>query len=705
MQSGAVSPQAVRFGVFEVDFSAAELRKRGRKIPLQDQPFKVLALLLRSRGELVTREELQRALWPGDTFGEFDEGLNKAIQKLRQALDDSTDNPRFIETLPRKGYRFIAAVESIPAEVCLTAPEPHPGLPAWLPKREIVAWSLVAFLSLVLMIVASVRQRPSEAHVVRFQIVPPENVITYQDDVPAVSPNGRHLVFRGTDPDGKSHVWVHSLDSTATQSLPGIEEENGIPFYPFWSPDSRFVAFFQNGKLKKIDITAGGLPRVLCDAPFNIGGAAWSQSGTILFSSHSALYRVSSDGGEPTLALGLDKSRKELWQLYPHFLPDGRHFLYLSKSSDATRSGIYLASLGSNQTRRLLSSDSNAAYTPPGFLIFGQQEKLLVQPFDERTLRLTGDPLPLPERLARITGSSEFVFSISQTGVLAYRDPAAYKMQLAWYTRDGKRQGSVGEPGSYLQIALSPDEKRVAVERSDNIWILQLSTGVFSRLTFSEDSDPVWSPDGREFMFTSLRGGRWGLYRKVVGGRDETLTFDSGEPLFSENWLPDGRSIIMIDFRGRAFSQLQLSDAPKPEPLLKSEFAKDEPHVSPDGRWIAYNATDSGRWEVYVAAFPGFTGKRQVSSNGGGEALWRRDGKELFYLGMDGKLMAVDVKAGDVIETGAPKALFQTRLVVVAVNDQYCVTGDGQRFLLAEPVSNSAGRMNMVLNWTAALKR
>src|SRR6266852_4898664 len=284
MQPYRASSIVARFGLFEADLTAAELRKRGRKVPLQDQPFKVLALLLRSPGELVTREEVQRALWPDASFGDFDEGLNKAIQKLRQALDDSTESPRFVETIPRKGYRFIAAVENVTDEGSATARE----IPAKPRKREILAWALFAVTSLALAAVATVHfhEQPSEGHAVRFQIPVPNKadvLVEFLD----VSPNGRHVVFLGHGPDEKVQLWVHSLDSMTTRLLPGTKH----PALPFWSPDSRFVAFFdvvQTGiYLRKIDVT-GGLPQTICDTQCDsFGGGTWNRGGVILFTKSS----------------------------------------------------------------------------------------------------------------------------------------------------------------------------------------------------------------------------------------------------------------------------------------------------------------------------------------------------------------------------------------------------------------------------------
>jgi Tol biopolymer transport system component len=526
--------------------------------------------------------------------------------------------------------------------------------------------------------------------------------------MPVVSPDGRHVVYGGENLSS-NRLWIHSLDSLATQLLPETEEA----FVLFWSPDSRFVGYSTRDKLKKIDIS-GGVPETVCNAEIRLGG--WNQEGIILFVSQAGnVHRVSAAGGEVKPVLDLDKSRQETGQYWPHFLPDGRHFLYLSVTADAGKSGIYVASLDSKETRRLISAESNASYAPPGFLIYGRDETLMAQPFDAGKLRITGDPFPVAEhvRPSRFV-PSEFEFSVSQNGILVYSSGGSSNIQLAWHNRDGKRLASVGEPDACRQIALSPDEKRLAVERPDraknvwNVWILELSSGIFSRLTFSNDNDPVWSPDGRELLFMSKRHGKMGIYRKVVGGdAPETLLFESDYSIsesIPEDWLPDGKSILFMNTNGIAFFQLPLSGDRKPVLLFKSEFEKNEPIVSPDGHWVAYNSGESGRWEVYVAPFPGFTEKRQVSNSGGGQALWRKDGKELFYLTLDGKMMAVSVKGGAAIETGIPKVLFQTRLTVNPRQDHYCVTGDGMRFLFGEDVGEVTHPVTVVLNWTAGLK-
>jgi Tol biopolymer transport system component/predicted Ser/Thr protein kinase len=575
--------------------------------------------------------------------------------------------------------------------------------------RELVSWVLAAALGLALIAVAAVhfRERPLEVHPVRFTVAPPDKVTFQRYDMPAVSPDGQRLVFTASAPRGM--LWARPIDSLTARPLPGTEGA----YFPFWSPDSRFVGFFAGGKLKKIDVS-GGPAQTLCDlVGANGNGGTWNRDGVIVFARSSGpLLRVSASGGEAKPILELDKSRQEASHMWPYFLPDGRHFVYLARSTDAGRSGIRLGSLDSKETRPLISASSNASYVPPGYLVFGRQNALMAQPFDAKKLQLAGDPFPIADQVGSMLVWPGHFYSVSESGVLAYRINSSANVQLAWYNRDGERLGSVGEPGSYRQIVLSPDERQVAIERpdprtgSDDIWLLTLSSGILQRQTFSSDlhTDPNWSPDGREVAFSLSRKATADLFRKAIGGGSEELIFESDRDKYPEQWLKDG-SIVFINTNGKAFYRVALSGETKPEILFQSEFDKDEPHVSPDGRWIAYNSNESGRWEVYVASFPGFTGRRQVSNAGGVQALWRGDGKELFYLSLEGKLMAVEVKTGTAIETGPPKALFQTSVSVLPFVDQYCVTHDGQRFLFGEPLEGSATPITVVLNWAAGLKR
>ena len=713
MQPSQPSRGALRFGLFEVDLAAAELRKRDRKVLLQDQPFKVLALLLRSPGELVTREDLQRALWPSDTCGDFDEGLNKAVQKLRQALDDSTGTPRFIETIPRKGYRFIAPVESGTDEAAIEedARRVAESRRQHRRRREVLAWSLFAVASVAVGVVTAAyfRQRPTETRTLRFQIPLPAKVTFAAPDFPVVSPNGQQLVFAGVDSDGKERLWFRSLDSLTSRLLPGTEGA----FAPFWSPDSRFVAFFADGKLKKIAVT-GGTALKLCDAPCPCQGGAWGRDGTIVFAFGGVLHHIPAAGGDPGVVRQLDASRQETVNLMPQFLPDGRHFLYLSafRRAGGDEGNICLGSLDSQEVKVLISLLSNATYAPPGFLIYGQHGILLAQPFDIRKLRLAGEPFSIAEQVATSPGGAFSWFSTSENGVLVYRAVSSKMSQLAWYGRDGSRLGPVGEPGMYDVISMSPDDTHLAVqfrspERTNyDIGTLELATGIFFRQTFdsNENVSAVWSPDGRELIFSSDRRGdeKYDLYRKTVGGRAEAPILESNEGKFAQQWLKDGAILFAS---ANSFYLLPPTGERKPVLLYKTEFFKNAARVSSDGHWVAYQSRESGRWEVYIAAFPAFTEKRPVSTGGGRQPLWRKNGEEVLYLSPDGKMMSVDVNGGTRLETGVPKVLFQSPVRMDNNGQQYSVTGDGKRFVFAEPVEEGSKPFTVVLNWNAGLKR
>ena len=714
--------RVIRFGVFELDLRAGELRKQGIKIKLQDQPLQVLVMLLERPGEIVTRQELQQRLWSTDTFVDFEHSLNAAVKKLRQALGDSADNPRLVETLAKRGYRFVAPVsgavnqatgsgEASTSQLPIEAAEMGAG--NWtrgrLQKREFFALALIASTTLVLAVLATVyfRQQQVEPRVVRFQVHVPDNLILDPTEAPVISPDGRRFVFVGTAPRNKGRLWVHSLDSLTTQPLPGTENAG----LPFWSPDSRFVAFVvadpktKEWKLEKIDV-AKGVVQTICRAD-DFGGGSWSRDGIILFSESTSsegrsFYRVSASGGRPELVLPVDRSRRE--SDWPQFLPDGRHFLYrsLARPGGAENGAIYLGSLDSKVTRMLIPIASNVVYAPPGFLIYGRGSTLMAQRFDARKLQLKSEPFIVAGGVERHWDDNYSMFSASENGVLAYQSAASHNVQFAWYGRDGKRLGSIGEPGEYEGIRLSPDETRLAVDGRSGVWTADLSTGIFTRLTVrvSSASYPIWSPDGRELVFSADgAGAKTALYRKVVGGGEEELLFDSIDFKYAQQWLSEGILFLSYDIQNNTFYRLPLAGGRKPVLLLRTG-AKEDLHVSPDGRWVAYEALDSGKPEIYIATFPTFAEERQVSNKGGARPQWRRDGGELFYRGDDGELMSVSVSRGPKLRTGVPSVIFQPP---GDKWDEYCATGDGKKFIFLEKLGDAARSFIVVLNWTAAI--
>jgi DNA-binding winged helix-turn-helix (wHTH) protein/Tol biopolymer transport system component len=729
MTSQPQTPRVVRFGVFEVDLRARELRKGGLKIKIHDQPFQVLVALLEHPGEIVTREDLHQTIWLADTFVDFDHGLNTAVNKLRDALGDSADSPRFVETVPRRGYRFLPSVEvraggaaALPPVPVICESSPDSGgpvrpsvAPAWSRNRRILAWTLlVVSLAFVAVFSVPVFERPRWNLAGRFQIPMPDKIIFGSDDldVAVVSPDGQRVVISGVAPDGKRHLWIRALDSITARLLPGTE----TALLPFWSPDSRFVAYFHGSEnsLKKVTVTGGPqMPLTLCKlTQAGLGGGTWNRDGTIVFGETPFLYRVPAGGGEAKRVLTLDESRQERSHSFPQFLPDGRHFLYLSRSA-RRKAGIYVGSLDSAETRLLLPIRSNAQYVAPGFLLYGREDTLLAQPFDVKKLRLTGEPFKVAEQVDRAENFL-YIFSASETGVLVYRPIHPNKSQVTWYGRDGAQQATVGEVGVYDGLSLSPDETRLAVERPDpavggsDIWTLELSTGVLSRVTFhpSTESVPIWSADGRELVFNSDRNGELDLYRKAVGGAEEELLLASDYFKYPEQWLRDGSLLFLSGTSegGMHFGRLPAAGT-KPEILFHTDPYKGSARVSPDGRWVAYQGTETARWEVYVARYPAFTERRRVSNDGGCQPQWRKDGKELFFLGLDGKLMSAAVKGGSRLEVNRPTPLFQAPMRVDTWNRyQYAVVRDGQRFILNAPVDQGSQTFTLAINWTAGLK-
>jgi eukaryotic-like serine/threonine-protein kinase len=580
-------------------------------------------------------------------------------------------------------------------------------------RRQLLPWMFTSVVSVALLVFAVIhfRETPAEVHTVRFTVPMPDKVILTFGDYPVVSPDGRRLVMTGTSPEGKSLLWMHSLDTLITEALAGTDGA----LLPFWSPDSRFVAFSAGvggarGSLKKIDIS-GGPAQTICDLPSGVVAGAWNQDGVILFGNNAGpLLRVSADGGTPQPVTELNKSRRETGHLWPHFLPGGRSFVFAAASADTSQNSVFSGSLDSSRTQLVLGGASIVSYAPPGYLVYANKGTVLAQKFDMKSLRVTGGPFPIAERVGTfgpfLPGAE---FSVSATGILAYLAGNSGRVQLAWYHRDGKRLGSIGEPGFYPQIALSPDEKRLAVQRIEadatNLWILELASGIFSRLTFNlaGDLNPQWSTDSHELLYSSTRNGYDDLYRKSLGGGEEELIYQSTSNKGPFHWSKDGW-ILFLDGSPGEFYRVPLVGERKPVPALKSGFAKDMAAVSQDGRWVAYESIESGRWEVYVAAYPTFTGKRQVSIAGGCQPLWRRDDKELFYLTLDGKVEAVNVRTGSTLDTSAPHVLFRAPVAVNPNQGEYCVTSDGKRFVFREPTDAISAPVTVVLNWAAGLK-
>jgi eukaryotic-like serine/threonine-protein kinase len=592
------------------------------------------------------------------------------------------------------------------------------------PLRNIrVAWSVAAIIVIIAALVAGAfwyfRRAPQDAQTMRFFVSLPDTWSlatagsTGAPNPLAVSPDGHRVAFLAKSADGKYLLWVRSLDTLAAQGLTGTDGAA----HPFWSPDSRFLGFFAGGKLKKIEVS-GGPPVTLCDAPNDRGGA-WSQDGVIVFAPGypAALQKVSASGGVSTAATVLGQG--ETAHVRPFFLPDGRHFLYRVYVSSAGAGPIFVASLDSAERKLLLSADSaNVLYTQ-GHLLFLRETTLMAQPFDTRRLLLTGEAFPIAEQIQTQATPPSGVFSASGNGVLAYQTgTGAAGSQLAWFDRSGKQIGALGDSAVYGDLELSPDSKRASVSVPDqagkgrDIWVYDVARGLRTRFTFdpADELESIWSPDGSRVVFNSRRKGHLELYQKASSGAgaEEALLEDNLDK-YPVSWSPDGRFILYIGTgttTGNDLFVLPLSGDRKPFPFLNTQFNEGPGQFSPDGRWVVYASNESGRYEVYVAPFPGPGGKWQISTSGGVWPRWRHDGTEIFYLGLDNKLMAAAVNGkGASFEVGAVKPLFATR-TTFGFRYSYDVSPDGQRFLInTVPEQATSAPITVVLNWTAGLKK
>ena len=532
----------------------------------------------------------------------------------------------------------------------------------------------------------------------------------------ALSPDGRLLAYVASTPDGKSVLWLRPMDSLQAKPLAGTDGAT----YPFWSPDSRFIGFFAGGKLRKID-SSGGPPFTICDSSDGRGGT-WNRDGDILFTPavNSTIFRVSASGGPSTSVTSLDPSKNETTNRWPYFLPDGRHFLYWTGSVFAPRetlaNSVMLGSLDSKESRLLVRSHTNGIYAS-GHLLFMRQYTLLAQPFDTRSLQLTGDAVPVADPVQEGRSVAKGVFSASDDGLLTYVEGASgADRQLEWFDRSGKQAGAVPGAEAYAGVRISPDGKRLAYYLDSagyDVWSYDLARNVKTALTFGSGSGqgnnyPVWSPDGRRIIYASYREGKYGLYQKASDGSgpEEPILEAVGRIRFPTDWSPDGKFLTYIEgaLGGWAVWMLPLDGQRKPYLFHTSQFAEREASFSPDGKWAAYCSNESGDYKVYVVPFPGSGGKWQVSPQGGCGPRWRRDGKEIFYISSDNKMMATEVKSSaSSFEIGSTHELFATR--PYGVFGRFDVSADGQRFVIPFEAGQPTAAITLVVNWASELKK
>jgi Tol biopolymer transport system component len=557
---------------------------------------------------------------------------------------------------------------------------------------------------------------PATQPVIRFAVAPTESPMWRGGSWMSLSPDGRHLAFAAqSSPSATNVLWVRSLDDLTVRPIRGTEGG----YFPFWSPDGKYLGFYANGKLKKVAIS-GGAPQTLCDA--EVPGATWGRSGVILFTTPTQLSRVPEDGGTPKLAAAPDRARHELYYRLPQFLPDGHHFLFLIRSTSSGPGGdpefsIAIGSLDSKEVKRLSPTSSSAFYSPPGYLLYMDQATLMARPFDTSRLQFTGKAVPVTENVKLAGWYGYGFFAVSQAGELAYQPGTNTALgQMVWLNRKGEKLGTVGEPGIYANPALSPDGTKLAVDRRVegklDIWTYDLKRGTASRLTFNADDDlnPVWSADGSRIFFTSTRQDQRDLYQKASNGVGKTEpVFASRQQSKSLNDLsPDGRyAIYDTDGSSPELWVLPLFGERKPFAFVQGKIRAQQAQISPDGRFVAYTSQETGSDEIYVQTFPQHLGKWQISTNSGQEPMWRQDGKELFYFANRGTMMAVDVSTDSgKFQAGVPHELFEVSPIRLGWRNHYVVSPDGQRFLMLVPAGEAKPEpITVVVNWPALLKK
>jgi eukaryotic-like serine/threonine-protein kinase len=637
-------------------------------------------------------------------------------KRLAQYYDELTLPPIVRIELPAGSYvpEFHWS-QRTSVETGLVTSAPPVGLaPPWRRKSALVIVAVLGIVGLGLIVWFRLGPKQQSKNALRLSLGLPEGVTLHRNWHPfehiALSPDGQMLAFAATDATGRSSLWLRPLSSSEAQRM---EHSEGA-LLPFWSPDSQFIGFWEGGKLKKLRRT-GGVPEVICSVPETAQGA-WGPDGTILFARavNSPILRVSPTGGDATAVTSLLPG--QVSQMWVQFLPDGKHFIYLARTSLTSRdpgAKIYAQSLDGGDPILLLAGESRAVAVPD-YLLFAQGQILYAQRMDWTALRKVGEPLLVARNVAAspaYLGTSEF--TASQTGVLIYGTAAGSSFdQFNWYSRDGNVIGNLEPVIDFQQFTLSPDGKHLALNSfrqhaTGSLWLIDIATNTTTPLTTDPhaQSDPVWSPDSRYVAFNLLPNGGLDppfLVEKIeVGSQQPQTIYGDNERHWIEDWSPDGRYLLTHDTK--TLSLISVSGDSKPKPVYSSSFIKDEFHLSPDGRLIAYGENRTGRWEVFVASFPSFDSIQQVSVAGGAQPRWRGDGRELFFIDLEGKMMSAMVERGSSPKISVPRKLFDTGLIADPTVNQYAVTNDGRKFLVLEPRKGFVETYSVVLNWPATV--
>jgi eukaryotic-like serine/threonine-protein kinase len=734
-----------RFSDVEVREREFSLLKAGKVLAVEPKAFRVLLLLLRTPQKVISKEELLNSVW-GDTA--VTEGsLTRCIWLLRRLLGDDVNEPRFIETVATVGYRLVCKVEVseiasgdlqatdkaiglseadfvetpvqsardlsrelkwISGEVGLTkASEPAPR------RRERFAWGVAALCIALLTWFGVAHWRSiqsAESRHLRLSLLPPPSTSFVPYNF-AISPDGRRLAFVAATQDGGTALWIRAMAAGAAQQLTGTE---GATF-PFWSPDSRQVGFFQASKLKSVD-PSSGVVQILCDAPGGAGGA-WNNRGTIIFAgtqrgdtssgSISGILKVSASGGEPQLVIKGSESNASIF--WPSALPDGDHFLYfiLGSSNSRRKQGIYVGSLSSQEPKLISSEIVGNTQFASSRLYYVRDRSLMAQPFDVKRLQTTGPPEAVSRQELEVAPVFAHAgFSISDDGVVVYQSATESVSRLSWFDRSGKELEELPRTG-YRDPALSRNDSLLAISSDDDhngkhyIHVYDIARGTSTRVSDGgTEVFPVLSPDGKRVAYAG-NDGRTSQYIDVAAtdGSGKLERLAASDFLIPNDWSANGRFLVFMNIQNGA-SELDILDLSNHSQTAYAQGT--EAQFSPDGKWIAFSgqkAISGEDAEVYVGRFPGPGRRIQISNHGGAQARWSADGKELFYMTNDKKLMAVAIDTShDEPLAGVPHALFQTRIVAArTVLFQYAVSRDGKRFLINSMPSTGAAPLTVLM--------
>jgi Tol biopolymer transport system component/DNA-binding winged helix-turn-helix (wHTH) protein len=721
------------FGPFEFDTAAGDLRKYGNRIRLQGQPLQILSLLLERPGQVVSREELQRHLWAGTTFVDFEQGLNAAVNKLRQALGDSADQPRYVETLPGRGYRFIGPIEqpSLRPVLEMAPPKPAAVTPAARAGRPRSALFLVAALGVAAVGATGywlgARRSPLDSPAaVQFRVQAPEGHLFQPAAVRqgfAVSPDGSRLAFTALDPQGRFSLWVQDLAGLDARPVPRTQGAYSVA----WTPDSRSLFFSAGPDLRRIALD-GDTPLLVCALPPRMTGALPRPSGEVLLTGGSGTYRVPAAGGQPQLLAAVNYR-------WPQFLPDNQHVLSIRYDEPVDRFRLVVFRDGeTGEGRDILETNSLVRYAPSarnpgsGYLLYVLAGNLVAQPFDPQALRVTGTPVPIASDIFFFGTNGAADFSVSENGVLAYQ-PFSTRSQLVWVDRAGREIAAVGPRNVAVKYArLSPDGRKIVAslykleKGGTHLWTFDTASGAARQVTDLPGylDAPAWSPDSSRLVYGRTSGQPPFLYIKGLTDQDREQSLPRDRHQFPSDWSPSGRFVAFsalqyanTDADSNAnVSLVDLDGEPKLVPLLNSSFHESGAVFSPDEKWLAFTTTESGKPEIYLQAFEGgdhprLKGDRmQVSQGGGYLARWRKDGKELFYLATDNNIYSVPLTLSPHLSAGTPVPLFAISREIVATMSfsmGFDISADGERFLVPVVRDSRSPSIVVVKNWEALL--